>query len=118
LPEWAGLPNHFKDLAMPLDSKPAPATITLKQMAAELAASQDMPKSQAEAVVGELMALTTRHLQSGDKVRLTGLGILQVKDRPARMGRNPGTAMLRRGPASVSPRKSCSRQDHGAAPCA
>jgi DNA-binding protein HU-beta len=76
---------------MPLDSKPATATVTLKQMAAELAESQDMPKSQAEAVVGELMALATRHLQSGDKVRLTGLGILQVQDRPARMGRNPGT---------------------------
>jgi DNA-binding protein HU-beta len=76
---------------MPLDSKPAQATITLKQMAAELAESQDLPKSQAEAVVGELMALAARHLQSGDKVRLTGLGILQVQDRPARMGRNPST---------------------------
>ena len=69
----------------------AQATVTLKQMAAELADSHDLPKSQTEAVVGDLMALATRHLQSGDKVRLTGLGILQVQDRPARMGRNPGT---------------------------
>ena len=88
---WAGLPNHFKDVAMPLDSKPAQPTITLKQMAAELAQTHDLPTKQAEAVVGDLVALATRHLRSGDKVRLTGLGILQVNDRPARMGRNPGT---------------------------
>jgi DNA-binding protein HU-beta len=87
----AGLRNHFKDLGMPLDSKPAPATITLKQMAAELADSHDLPKSQTESVMSDLMALATRHLQSGDRVRLTGLGILQVQNRPARMGRNPGT---------------------------
>jgi DNA-binding protein HU-beta len=76
---------------MPLDSKPAQPTITLKQMAAELAQTHDLPTKQAEAVVGDLMALATRHLRSGDKVRLTVLGILQVNDRPARMGRNPGT---------------------------
>jgi DNA-binding protein HU-beta len=76
---------------MPLDSKPAQATITLKQMAAELAQTHNIPTNHAESVVGGLMALTARHLQNGDKVRLTGIGILQVNDRPARMGRNPGT---------------------------
>ena len=78
---------------MPLDSKPAASqtTITLKQMAAELAESHDLPKKQAEAVLGDLMTLTTRHLRNGDKIRLTGIGILQVQNRPARMGRNPGT---------------------------
>jgi DNA-binding protein HU-beta len=78
---------------MPLDSKATASqtTITLKQMAAELAEGHDLPKKQAEAVLGDLMALTTRHLQNGDKIRLTGIGILQVQNRPARMGRNPGT---------------------------
>jgi DNA-binding protein HU-beta len=78
---------------MPLDSKPAASqtTITLKQMAAELAESHDLPKKQAEAVLGDLMTLTSRHLQNGDKIRLTGIGILLVQNRPARMGRNPGT---------------------------
>jgi DNA-binding protein HU-beta len=37
------------------------------------------------------MSLTTEHLRNGDKIRLTGLGILQVRSRPARTGRNPGT---------------------------
>jgi DNA-binding protein HU-beta len=78
---------------MPLDSKPtaSPPTITLKQMAAELAESHDLPRKQAEAVLGDLVTLTTRHLQNGDKIRLTGIGMLQVQNRPARMGRNPGT---------------------------
>ena len=31
------------------------------------------------------------HLKSGDRVKIAGLGILEVKDRPTRMGRNPAT---------------------------
>jgi DNA-binding protein HU-beta len=67
------------------------ATVTLKQIAAELAESHDLPKKQAEAMLGDLVAAATRHLKKGDKIRLTGLGILQVRSRPARMGRNPAT---------------------------
>jgi DNA-binding protein HU-beta len=66
-------------------------TVTLRQIAAELATRHELAKSKAEAVLGELVALTTRHLKAGDKIRLTGLGILQVQNRPARMGRNPAT---------------------------
>lgn len=73
-------------------TKAAPqVTITLKQIAATLAESHEMPKRQAEAMLGDLVALATQHLQKGDKIRLTGLGILQVRARPARMGRNPAT---------------------------
>jgi DNA-binding protein HU-beta len=72
--------------------KAAPqVTITLKQIAAELAEGHDLPKKQAEAVLGDLVTLATRHLKRGDKIRLTGLGILQVRKRAARMGRNPAT---------------------------
>jgi DNA-binding protein HU-beta len=73
-------------------AKVAPqVTITLKQIAAELAEGHDLPKKVAEAVLGDLVALATRHLKQGDKIRLTGLGILQVRALPARMGRNPAT---------------------------
>ena len=72
--------------------KAAPqVTITLKQMAAELAEGHDLPKKVAEAVLADLMTVATTHLKKGDKIRLTGLGILQVRARPARMGRNPAT---------------------------
>ena len=31
------------------------------------------------------------HLKAGSRVRIGGLGIIEVKSRPARMGRNPAT---------------------------
>jgi DNA-binding protein HU-beta len=68
-----------------------PATVTMKQLAAALAADHNLPAKQVEAVLNGLVVLATRHLKRGDKLRLTGLGILQVRARPARMGRNPGT---------------------------
>jgi len=75
----------------PAKAAAAQATVSLKQLAAQLADSHDLPKKQAEAILGELVTLTTKHLKKGDKIRLTGLGILQVRKRPARMGRNPAT---------------------------
>jgi len=67
------------------------ATITLKRIAAALAEDYEMRKKHAEAMLNDLVAVAARHLKKGDKVRLTGLGILQVRSRPARMGRNPAT---------------------------
>ena len=72
--------------------KAAPqVTVTLKQFAAELAGTHDLPKKLAEAMLGDLITLATQHLKQGDKIRLTGLGILQVRALPARRGRNPAT---------------------------
>jgi DNA-binding protein HU-beta len=72
--------------------KAAPqVTVTLKQFVAELAEGHDLPKKVTEAVLADLVTLATEHLKKGDKIRLTGLGILQVRARPARMGRNPAT---------------------------
>ena len=39
----------------------------------------------------ELVQAFARHLKKGAKVRLNGLGIFQVRARPARVGRNPAT---------------------------
>ena len=73
-------------------AKAAPQmTVTLKHLAATLSDSHDLPKKRAEAVLGDLVALTARHLKKGDKIRLIGLGMLQVRTRAARMGRNPAT---------------------------
>ena len=79
-----------KKAAVPAKATPQ-TTVTLKHLAAALSDSHDLPKKQAEAVLGDLVTLTTRHLKKGDKIRLTGLGILQVRKRAARMGRNPAT---------------------------
>jgi DNA-binding protein HU-beta len=56
-----------------------------------LAERHDLPKKQAEAVLSDLVKLKTEHLKKGDKIRLSGLGILQVRALAARTGRNPAT---------------------------
>jgi DNA-binding protein HU-beta len=63
-------------------------TVSLKHLAATLAEDHEMPKKQAEALLGDLV---TKHLKNGDRIRLVGLGVLQVRKRAARMGRNPAT---------------------------
>ena len=71
--------------------KKAAQTVTLKTVFEQLAEAQDMPKKQALAMAAGMVDLVTGILKAGDRVRLSGLGILEVKDRPARMGRNPAT---------------------------
>src|SRR5207248_3433290 len=77
--------------AVKSDKAVQPATVTLKHLAAELAARHELPKKQAEAVLSAMVTLATRHLKKGDRLRFSGLGILQVRKRAARMGRNPAT---------------------------
>ena len=67
------------------------ATVTLKQLAPELAEAQALTRKQTEALLNTLVERVTARLKAGEKVRLTGLGILQVRARPARTGRNPAT---------------------------
>jgi DNA-binding protein HU-beta len=74
------------------DKKPATApTVTLKHLAAQLAEDHQLSKKQSEALLGDLVAQITKHLTKGDRIRIGGLGILQVRKRAARMGRNPAT---------------------------
>lgn len=75
-------------------------TVTLKQLAAEIAEDHGLPRKQADAVLSGTVELMVRHLKKGDRVRIGGLGILQVKKRAARMGRNPATGEAMRIKAS------------------
>ena len=72
-------------------SKPTAPTVTLKHLAAEMAEKHAMAKKQAEALLQELIDRITGHLKKGDRIRIGGFGILQVRHRAARMGRNPAT---------------------------
>ena len=72
-------------------AKPKVNTVSLKHLAASLAEDHEMPKKQSEAILGDLVNLITKHLKKGDRIRLNGLGILVVRKRAARMGRNPAT---------------------------
>jgi DNA-binding protein HU-beta len=77
----------------PATSKPKVNTVSLKHLAASLAGDHEMPKKQAEAILNDLINLITKHLKKGDRIRLAGLGILVVRRRAARMGRNPATGV-------------------------
>jgi len=66
-------------------------TVSLKQLAAELAQAHDLTKKDAESLLNGFVASVTKHLKKGDRLRLVGFGILQVRHRAARMGRNPAT---------------------------
>jgi DNA-binding protein HU-beta len=68
-----------------------PTTVTLKHLSAALAESHEMPKKQAEAILGDMIGLVVKHLKKGERIRISGLGILVVRKRAARMGRNPAT---------------------------
>jgi DNA-binding protein HU-beta len=69
----------------------SPVTITLKHLAAAIAEDQELSKKQAEAILTDMVTRITRHLKKGDRIRIVGLGILQVRKRAARVGRNPAT---------------------------
>jgi DNA-binding protein HU-beta len=65
--------------------------VTLKHLAARIAEDHQMSKRQSEAMLNDLVTLITKHLKKGERIRIAGLGILQVRKRAARMGRNPAT---------------------------
>ena len=69
----------------------SPATVTVKHLAASLAESQELSKKQAEAILVNFVDQVVKHLKKGERIRIGGLGILQVRKRAARMGRNPAT---------------------------
>ncbi len=66
-------------------------TLSLRQLAAQLAEKHEMPKRQANEMLDDLVGLITKSLKKGSRIRFNGLGILQVRKRAARMGRNPAT---------------------------
>jgi DNA-binding protein HU-beta len=75
----------------PATAKTKVNTVSLKHLAASIAGEHEMPKKQAEAILNDLVSLVTKHLKKGDRIRLAGLGVLMVRKRAARMGRNPAT---------------------------
>jgi DNA-binding protein HU-beta len=87
------LMRFMKEEGYPMAEKKAatPATVTMKHLAATLAENHEFSKKQSEAVLGDFVTLITKHLKKGDRIRIGGLGILQVRKRAARMGRNPAT---------------------------
>lgn len=77
--------------AKPKAAPPKATTITLAQLAKDLAEAHGLSRKQANALLQDTMERITKSLKKGSRVRLNGIGVLQVRKRAARMGRNPAT---------------------------
>jgi DNA-binding protein HU-beta len=65
--------------------------VTLRHLATEVAESHGISQKQANEVLAEAIVSIGKHLKKGARVRIAGLGTLEVRKRAARMGRNPAT---------------------------
>src|SRR5947208_13832573 len=82
-------------------TKTTAPTVTLKHISANVAEGHELSKKQAEAILGSMVDIVVKHLKTGDRIRIRGLGILQLRKRPARMSRNPATGE----PINIKPSK-------------
>lgn len=68
-----------------------------------VAAASGVSRKDAERVMNAALDIITQTLVKGDKVQLSGFGIFEVKDREARVGRNPRTKETVQIPATRTP---------------
>ena len=61
------------------------------ELSAAVAAKAGMTRKDAEAAVAAVLEVVGETLKNGEKVALVGFGTFEVKERPARMARNPRT---------------------------
>ncbi len=71
--------------------KALPDTLTLKHLAAEMSEAHEIPKKAAEEFLSDFIDRMGGYLKKGKKLRIPGLGIMVVRKRAARWGRNPAT---------------------------
>lgn len=61
------------------------------ELVEKVATSSGLTKTQTEDAINAFVATLTEVLKSGDKITLKGFGTFEVRQREARMGRNPKT---------------------------
>ena len=61
------------------------------ELVAKIAAESGLSKKDSEKALNASLTAITDALAAGDKVQLVGFGIFDVKERAARIGRNPKT---------------------------
>ena len=73
------------------------------ELVAAVAEKTGMSKKDSEKAVNAAFDSITEALAAGEKVQLVGFGAFEVKERSARIGRNPKTKESIEIPASVVP---------------
>jgi integration host factor subunit beta len=68
-----------------------PAMLTRSTLSHEVAHRLDISLSQAEIIVGEIVAAMLRSLQSREEIEIRGFGCFRLHVRGGRQGRNPKT---------------------------
>jgi DNA-binding protein HU-beta len=69
-------------------------TVMLKGIFEQVAEVQNVSKKQAQDMLVGMVETMTEHLKRGDRIRINGLGTLEVRQRGARTGRNPATGEM------------------------
>ena len=77
--------------------------MTKSELIAAMAEESGLTKTTTELALSAFATAVTKALQSGDKVQLVGFGTFEVKERGARIGRNPRTKEEIEIPASRVP---------------
>jgi len=78
-------------VAAPKPKAVAAPVVTLKAVFEQLGEAHGLPKKQVLGLLADFVTAMTTHLKEGAKIRMSGLGILEVKARAERTGRNPAT---------------------------
>ena len=73
------------------------------ELISAIAEKAELRKKDAEKALTAVVESISEALQTGDKVQLIGFGSFEVKNREARIGRNPKTKEEIRIPASKTP---------------
>ena len=73
------------------------------ELISAVAEKAELSKKDAEKALTAVVESISEALQTGDKVQLIGFGSFEVKNREARIGRNPKTKEEIRIPASKTP---------------
>ena len=73
------------------------------ELVAVVAEKSGITKKDAERVVSATFETITAQLMKGEKVQISGFGVFEVKEREARVGRNPRTKEAIEIPASKAP---------------
>jgi integration host factor subunit beta len=73
--------------------------VTKAHLVDQLAAGAELTKQESEKIVGLLISAITKALADGEKLEIRGFGSFKVKERKARVARNPRTGETVQVPA-------------------
>ena len=80
------------------------------ELIAAMVEASDLTKKDCEVALAAFTGAVETAMKSGDKVQMVGFGSFEVKERPARVGRNPRTGLSRLQGAGVQARQGAQRR--------